>query len=170
MELQQVVPEEITIIQEAVLTIMKHASGIIYLRHGNTTLYQTTGYSYKAWKMQQVRIPYPYYVSEVLLQCYNFDINLTNFLFLLADSCLVSYNNDLFLIGGSRSWYRYADEPSKVWVLFNENGGSQSWRDDIIPPLMGSRMWHGCSIATLNRKVITISIQNILTSIAHLKD
>ena len=87
-----------------------------------------------------------------------------NLLFFLADSCLVSYNNDLFLIGGSRSWYRYADEPSKVWVLFNENRGSQSWRDDIIPPLMGSRMWHGCTIATLNRKVNTISIQNLLTS------
>ena len=85
----------------------------------------------------------------------------------LADSCLVSYNNDLFLIGGSRSWYRYADEPSKVWVLFNDNRGSQSWRDDIIPPLMGSRMWHGCSIATLNRKVIIIPIQNIVSSITH---
>ena len=108
------------------------------------------------------------YASEVLLQCCTFDITLTNLLFLLADSCLVSYNNDLFLIGGSRSWYRYADEPSKVWVLFNEDGGFKSWRDDIIPPLMGSRMWHGCSIATLNSKVITISIQNILTSAVHL--
>ena len=78
---------------------------------------------------------------------------LFNFLFNIADSCLVSFNNDLFLIGGSKSWYRYSDEPSKVWVLFNHTNESQGWRDDIIPPLMGSRMWHGCSIATLNRKV-----------------
>ena len=87
-----------------------------------------------------------------------FDIFKLNFIFCLADSCLVSFKNDLFLIGGSRSWYRYADEPSKVWVLFNDRRGSQHWRDDIIPPLMGSRMWHACSIATLNRKVMSIPI------------
>ena len=74
-------------------------------------------------------------------------------LFFTADSCLVSFNGDLFLIGGAKSWYRYADEPSKVWVLLNESKDNGAWRDDIVPPLLGARMWHGCSIATINQQV-----------------
>ena len=112
--------------------------------------------------MRQVMILYFNYASEVLLQCCTFDITLTNLLFLLADSCLVSYNNDLFLIGGSRSWYRYADEPSKVWVLLNESKDNGAWRDDIVPPLLGARMWHGCSIATINQQVHIIKTDDYI--------
>jgi hypothetical protein len=58
----------------------------------------------------------------------------------LADACLLTLNGALFLIGGSKSKYRYADDPSKVWVL-PKNG--DRWRDDILPPIIGARMWPG---------------------------
>jgi hypothetical protein len=67
-----------------------------------------------------------------------------------ADGCLLTLNGALFLIGGSKSKYRYADDPSKVWVL-PKNG--RSWRDDVFPPLLGSRMWPGCTLANIEGEV-----------------
>ena len=61
-------------------------------------------------------------------------------------------NGALFLIGGSKSKYRPAHDPSKVWVL--QKNASQ-WRDDIIPPLIGTRMWPGCTLANVEGQVTT---------------
>ena len=66
---------------------------------------------------------------------------------------MATFNDDIFLIGGSKSWYRYSDEPSKVWVLLNRSSGATTWRDDIVPPLIGARMWHACTIAAIGQKV-----------------
>ena len=73
-----------------------------------------------------------------------------------ADACMVAFNGDLFLIGGSKSWYRYANEPSKAWVLLKPppGGTRRHWRDDIVPPLLGSRMWHSCIVASIGQSVI----------------
>ncbi len=74
----------------------------------------------------------------------------------LADACLLTLNGALFLIGGSKSKYRYADDPSKVWVL-PKNG--ERWRDDIFPPLIGSRMWPGCTLANIEGQVKKLKIE-----------
>ena len=84
-----------------------------------------------------------------------------------ADGCLVVLNSNLVYIGGSAGRYRYADDPSKVilkflllflaqatfwqvWVFLKR---SNVWRDDIIPPLLANRMWHSCTVTTINGRV-----------------
>ena len=69
----------------------------------------------------------------------------------LADACLLTLNGDLFLIGGSKSKYRYADDPSKIWILLKDG---DRWRDDIVPPIIGARMWPGCTIANVEGEVV----------------
>jgi hypothetical protein len=68
-------------------------------------------------------------------------------------------NGALFLIGGSKSKYRYADDPSKVWVL-PKNG--ERWRDDIFPPLIGSRMWPGCTLANIEGQVKSLKLKFVV--------
>lgn len=70
----------------------------------------------------------------------------------MADACLVAVSNKLIFSGGSKRRYIYADEPSKVWTLDVTNSSS-GWRDDILPPLLGSRMWHGCCLANIDDEI-----------------
>ena len=67
---------------------------------------------------------------------------------------MVALNGHLILIAGSGGKYRYADDPSKVWILLQE---ADNWRDDIIPPLLGQRMWQACSVVRLENRVGDIS-------------
>ncbi len=67
-----------------------------------------------------------------------------------ADGCLVSIAGHLIYIGGSDARYRYADDPSKAWVLLR---GSNRWRDDIFAPLLAPRMWHACHVTRVGREV-----------------
>ena len=60
-----------------------------------------------------------------------------------ADACMVVFSGNIVVIGGSKGRYRYADDPSKVWVL---RKGSGVWRDDILPELLANRMWHSCVV------------------------
>ena len=68
-----------------------------------------------------------------------------------ADGCLIALGSTLIFSGGAKKRYQYADDPSKVLTLNVSN--PVSWRDDLIPELLGRRMWHGCTLANVNDEV-----------------
>ncbi|XP_071744613.1 uncharacterized protein [Lepeophtheirus salmonis] len=59
----------------------------------------------------------------------------------IADACVFTYGSRVIIIGGSNGMYQYSDDPGRVWVLVNN-----TWRDDIVPPILGPRMWHSCEV------------------------
>ena len=49
--------------------------------------------------------------------------------------------------------YLYADDPSKVYTLDVSDPNNEIWKDDLIPPMLGTRMWHGCTLCNINNQV-----------------
>ena len=68
----------------------------------------------------------------------------------VAESCLLYLGGDLVLVGGSKAKFRYADDPSKVWVLL---ANRSEWRDDLLPRLRGPRTWQGCLLTNIGGEV-----------------
>ena len=68
----------------------------------------------------------------------------------MAESCLLYLGGDLVLVGGSKAKFRYADDPSKVWVL-RANGSE--WNSRLIPRLRGPRTWQGCLLTNIEGEV-----------------
>ena len=68
---------------------------------------------------------------------------------ILADACLLALGGQLILIGGAKAKYRYADEPSKVWVKRRD----RPWQDDALPDLLAARMWQACTVANVDGEV-----------------
>ena len=73
-----------------------------------------------------------------------------------------------FITGGSKAKFRYADDPSKVWVL-RPSGPSRSthsealgndhpwvssvWEEDLLPRLRDPRTWQGCLLTDIDGEV-----------------
>ena len=79
------------------------------------------------------------------------------------------HHGDLsFIPGGSKAKFRYADDPSKVWVL-RPSGPSRSthsealgndhpwvssvWEEDLLPRLRDPRTWQGCLLTDIDGEV-----------------
>ena len=59
--------------------------------------------------------------------------------------------SSLIFTGGAVGRTQYADYPSKVYTL--NVSSPVEWKDDLIPPLLGERKWHGCTLANLRNEV-----------------
>ena len=64
---------------------------------------------------------------------------------------MVSVNQDLIVLGGAKLTYRYAHEPSKVFVLRN---GASEWDGSIIGELLAPRIWHACITTFMDGEAI----------------
>ena len=73
--------------------------------------------------------------------------------FLKADACLIALGSSLIFTGGAVGRSQYADYPSKVYTL--NVSSPVEWKDDLIPPLLGERKWHGCTLANIRNEVST---------------
>ena len=77
-----------------------------------------------------------------------------------------------FITGGSKAKFRYADDPSKVWVL-RPSGPSRSthsealgndhpwvssvWEEDLLPRLRDPRTWQGCLLTDIDGEVSLVT-------------
>ena len=89
--------------------------------------------------------------QALLLQYFDFFSLFTLFFFSKADACLIALGSTLIFAGGAVGRTQYADYPSKVYTM--NVSSPLEWKDDLIPPLLGERKWHGCTLANLNNEV-----------------
>ncbi len=66
-----------------------------------------------------------------------------------ANACMTVLGSTLVFSGGSKKDYLYAHDPSKIWTL-NVADSVGNWTDQVLPEMLGNRMWHGCMIANLD--------------------
>ena len=78
--------------------------------------------------------------------------------FYKADGCLIALGSSLIFTGGAVGRTQYADYPSKVYTL--NVSSPVEWKDDLIPPLLGERKWHGCTLANLRNEVSSFLKEN----------
>ena len=70
------------------------------------------------------------------------------------ESPLTGYDDTTGFVGGM-----HTDDTKNV----SDNNGL--WRDDLIPQMLGKRMWHGCTLGNINNEVRVVVTSEMIRTV-----